>query len=82
MTSAPMPTGSVTPPTPSPRILDLATHREPHITVEQLAEFWGVSPRTLYRHIEKGALRVVYIGPFRRIRIPIQEARRYGRPVW
>lgn len=76
MTSAPMSEPAV-----PQRILDLLAHTEAHVTVEQLAEFWGVSPRTLYRHIEKGALRVVYIGPFRRIRVPIQEARRYGRPM-
>lgn len=68
-------------PVVSPRIVDLMTHPEVHVTVPQLAEYWKVHTRTIYRHIEKGALRVIFVGPYRAIRVPIQEARRYGRPV-
>ncbi len=63
------------------KIVDLDTHAEPYVTIQQLADYWQVSYRTIQRHIEKGALAVVRLGPFEKlVRIPIDEARRYGRP--
>ena len=50
------------------------------VTVSELAGYWRVSERTVYRHILKGALPVVRIGPFGRLRIRTRDALRYGRP--
>ena len=57
-------------------IRDLRTYRKPFVTPDQLADYVGVTRRTIYHHIEKGALRVVKIG--RLVRIPSAEARRYA----
>jgi hypothetical protein len=61
-------------------IKDLRTHPAPFVRVSALAKYWDCDPSTLYRDIEKGALVVERHGPSERIRIPTQEARRYGRP--
>lgn len=61
-------------------IRDLSTHPDPHVSVGALARYYGVSPSTIYRHIVKGALQVSLVGPEQLIRIPIDEARRYGHP--
>lgn len=61
-------------------IKDLATHPEPYVRVSTLARYWNVDPKALYRDIDKGALVVDRLGPARRMRIPIAEARRYGAP--
>lgn len=60
-----------------PRIRDLASHPYPFVTVEELADCLTVTTKTIYRHIDKGALHVVRIGGTT-IRIPIHEARRYA----
>ena len=62
------------------RILDLDLHNEPYVSVAELARYWGVSDDMIRRDIEKGALKVMVVGSSRVIRIPIAEARRYGRP--
>lgn len=59
-----------------PSIRDLATHPYPYVTVQELAECLRVHPETIYRHIEKGALRAVRIGAA--VRISIVEACRYA----
>lgn len=61
-------------------ILDLATHPSPHVTVEELASYWNVSTKTIYRDIDKGALDVLRVGSGQSIRIPIANARAYGKP--
>jgi len=61
-------------------IIDLTTHPEPYVSVGALARYWCVAPSTIYRHIDKGALYAERIGPYRLIRIPTSEARRYGHP--
>lgn len=61
-------------------IKDLKTHPEPYVRVSELAAYWNVDPSTLYRDIDKGALAVERHGPSERIRVPTDEARRYGRP--
>lgn len=62
-------------------IENLATHPMPFVTVQELAEYWGVSPDTIYRDIEKGAMTPIYrVGSRGQIRIPIEVARQYGRP--
>lgn len=60
-------------------ILDLSTHQAKHVTVQELAEYWNVTPKTIYRHVDKGALQVLRL-PGGDIRIPIEEARAYGKP--
>jgi len=50
------------------------------VTVIQLARYWKVSVDTVYRDIKKGALRAYRVGSSRKIRIRIEDARRYGRP--
>src|SRR2546422_5008805 len=62
------------------RILDLDRHNEPYVSVAELARYWGVSDDMIRRDIEKGALKVMVVGSSRIIRIPLAEARRYGRP--
>lgn len=60
------------------RIRDIATHQEANVTIVALAEYLGVSTKTIYRHIAKGALSAIHVGPYRRVvRIPIREARAY-----
>lgn len=58
---------------------DLSTHRQPFVTVSELAAYWRVSERTVYRDIDKGALPVCRL-PGGLIRIPIAVAQQYGKP--
>src|SRR3990167_536114 len=60
-------------------IVDLMTHPESLVTVEELAAYWRVSERTIYRDIEKGAITVLRL-PGGQFRIPITVAREYGKP--
>lgn len=61
-------------------IRDLATYSARFVTLLQLANYCGLSRRTLYHHIDKGALKVRKIGGV--IRIPIEHARQYaGEPA-
>lgn len=60
--------------------MDLTTHPEPFVLVSELADYWRVSERTIYRDIDKGALDVRRVGSGGQIRIPIEAARTYGRP--
>lgn len=39
------------------------------LTVKKAAQESGFKPRTIWRHIDKGALPIVRVGPFRRPRI-------------
>lgn len=43
------------------------------LTVAAAARESGYQPRTIWRHIEKGALPIVRIGPFKRPRIRRQD---------
>ena len=52
----------------------------PHISPSRLANYWGVSPNTIYRDIRKGALPAFRL-PGGQLRIRTADARRYGRPV-
>ena len=62
------------------RITDLMRHDDAFVSVSQLADYWGVCEETIRRDIKKGALRVWRVGSSDAVRIPISEARRYGRP--
>lgn len=61
-------------PAPHAPIDDLRTHTKP-VSLIQLAVYIGVTRRTLYTHIDKGALKVVRRGGV--IRVTPKEARRY-----
>lgn len=61
------------------RITDLRTHPEPHVTPRELAEYYHVSVKVVYRDIGKGALPAVRVSGSLRIRVV--DAQRYGRPV-
>lgn len=56
--------------------VDLLTTTRRYITLQQLAEYMDIARRTLYYHVEKGALPVVR----RRgvLRIKIDDAREYA----
>ena len=53
---------------------------QPFITVTELAGYWNVSVDTVYRDINKGALRAYRVGSAGTIRVSTQDARQYGRP--
>ena len=61
------------------KVQDLTSHPVKFVTVSEVAHYWHVSERTIYRHILKGALPVVRIGPFGRLRIRTGDALNYGR---
>lgn len=60
----------------TPLIDDLSTYQRKFVTPIQLAAYVGVSRRTIYHHIEKGALHAVKRGGA--LRIPIAVAREYA----
>jgi len=49
-------------------IKDLKTYPKKHVTPIQLAMYVGVSRRTIYHHIDKGALPIHKLGGIIRIR--------------
>lgn len=55
------------------RIEDLRTHPDKFVTAKELAEYYRVSDRTIYRLVTKGALPGVRVGSS--VRIPIDAAR-------
>lgn len=57
-------------------IRDLATWPHPTVRPRQLADYLGISRRTIYRHIETGVLRTVKRGGLRLIRLA--DARAYA----
>ncbi len=62
-------------PAAQPPIDDLLHHTKP-VSLIQLATYLGITRRTLYTHVEKGALKVVKRGGV--IRVTPREARRYA----
>jgi excisionase family DNA binding protein len=48
---------------------------KPRLNVKEVAEFWGVDPRTVYRWIEKGVIVAVKKGGS--LRIPRESALEY-----
>lgn len=59
-------------------IRDLRTHPEPHVSVADLAVYWGVTERTVYSWITKGALPATRVG--RTLRVKASDAIAFGRP--
>jgi excisionase family DNA binding protein len=52
---------------------DLQSHPEPFLTIQDLARYWGVSRRLIYKQVESGVLPAIRIGP-RSLRIPTRDA--------
>lgn len=59
-------------------ILNLATHPEAYVTVRELADYWQVSRRVIYKQIEAGTLESIRLGP-RLFRIRTEVARAFER---
>jgi excisionase family DNA binding protein len=55
------------------RIHSLAEHPEPYVTTSDLAEYWMVSRKQIYKQIEAGTLKAIRLGP-RLMRISTREA--------
>jgi excisionase family DNA binding protein len=55
------------------RIRNLKEHSWPYVTPSELAEYWQVSRRQIYKYIEQGELRAVRLGP-RVVRIQTADA--------
>ncbi len=55
------------------RVRDLKTHPEPYVTVAELAEYWLVGRKQIYKQIEAGTLRAMRLGP-RLLRIRTADA--------
>ncbi len=58
------------------RLSNLATHSEAYVTVAQLADYWQVSRKQIYKQIDAGTLEAVRLGP-RLYRIRTEVARRF-----
>jgi excisionase family DNA binding protein len=54
-------------------IEDLRTHPDQYVTVSQLAYYWRVSRKQIYKQIDAGLLSAIRLGP-RAIRIHTDEA--------
>lgn len=54
-------------------LVDLARHPDCYVTVAQLATYWQVSRRQIYKQIEAGTLEAIRLGP-RLFRIRTQAA--------
>lgn len=57
-------------------IARLEDHPHPYVTVGELAQYWAVSRKQIYKHIENGTLTALRFGP-RLLRIQTAEARRF-----
>jgi excisionase family DNA binding protein len=44
------------------RIVSLATHPEKYVSVSQLAEYWHVSRKQIYKQIDAGTLEAIRLG--------------------
>jgi len=47
---------------PRSRITNLATHSEKYVSVTQLAEYWQVSRKQIYKQIDAGTLEAIRLG--------------------
>jgi excisionase family DNA binding protein len=59
-------------------IRDLRTHSEPYVTVGELAKYWSVSRKQIYKQIDAGTLHAIKLGP-RLLRIATPEALHFER---
>src|SRR5258705_13659616 len=45
------------------RIVRLQTHPDPYVTTTDLADYWGVSRKQIYKQIDAGTLTALRLGP-------------------
>jgi excisionase family DNA binding protein len=55
------------------RLFDLESHSEPYVTVAQLAQYWLVGRKQIYKQIDAGTLPAIRLGP-RLLRIRTADA--------
>jgi len=60
------------------RLQDLQSHPEPYVTVAELAEYWLVGRKQIYKQIDAGTLRAIRLGP-RLLRIRTADAFEFER---
>jgi len=60
------------------RIVRLQTHPDPYITTTDLADYWGISRKQIYKQIDAGTLTALRLGPHI-LRIKTAEAVRFER---
>ena len=57
---------------------DLQLHSEPYVTVAELADYWLVGRKQIYKQIDAGTLPAIRLGP-RLLRIRTSDARAFER---
>jgi excisionase family DNA binding protein len=57
-------------------IRDLSTHPLPYVSVGDLATYWGVSRKQIYKQIDAGTLAAIRLGP-RLFRVRTMVAREF-----
>ena len=60
------------------RVNDLQSHPEPYVTVAELAEYWLVGRKQIYKQIDAGTLPAIRLGP-RLLRIRTADALTFER---
>lgn len=60
------------------RLQDLRSHPEPYVTVAELAEYWLVGRKQIYKQIDAGTLPAIRLGP-RILRIRTADALKFER---
>lgn len=60
------------------RVQDLRTHPEPYVTVAELAKYWLVGRKYIYKLIGTGRLAAIRLGP-RALRVRTTDAIRFER---
>ena len=59
-------------------VKDLQSHSDPYVTVAELAEYWLVGRKQIYKQIEAGTLPAIRLGP-RLLRIRTADALEFER---
>ena len=59
-------------------VKDLQSHPEPYVTVADLADYWLVGRKQIYKQIDAGTLPALRLGP-RLLRIRTADARTFER---
>jgi len=60
------------------RLKNLESHTKPYVTVAELAEYWLVGRKQIYKQIDAGTLPAIRLGP-RLLRIRTADARKFER---
>jgi len=60
------------------RLRDLASHLATYVTVNELAEYWTISRKQIYKQIDEGHLPAIRLGP-RLLRIRTSDALQFER---